>query len=150
MIVPRQNSAYGHARIFFACFSPRKLLMLPGRIWYMADVQKRGQVSRRMLAILRLGFVCADRGGQAMWSRPFGATLHSGSIKQLGGASEDARSYWQGRFAACALLAASLELSVRGTVGALPQTPPEALPLDSARGDPPLDPFRAIELTSLP
>ena len=104
MIVPRQNSAYGHARIFFACFSPRKLLMLPGRIWYMADVQKRGQVSRGMLAILRLGFVCADRGGQAMWARPFGATLHSGSIEQLGGASEDARSYWQGRFAACALV----------------------------------------------
>ena len=76
--------------------------MLPGRIGYMADVQKRGQVSRGMLAILRLGFACADRGGQAMWSRPFGATLHSGSIKQLGGASEDAQSYWQGRFAACA------------------------------------------------
>ena len=82
--------------------------MLPGRIWYMADVQKRGQrkfeTQRGMLAILRLGFVCADRGGQAMWSRPFGATLHSGSIKQLGGASEDARSYWQGRFAACAFV----------------------------------------------
>ena len=78
--------------------------MLPGRIWYMADVQKRGQVSRRMLAILRLGFVCADRGVQAMWSRPFGATLHSGAIKQLGGASEDARSLGAGRFAAATLL----------------------------------------------
>ena len=76
-------------------------------------------------------------GGQAMWSRPFGATLHSGSIKQLGGASEDARSYWQGRFAACALLTCPLGLVGRGTVGALPQTLPEALPLDSARGIPP-------------
>ena len=36
-----------------------------------------------------------------MWSRPFGATQHSWSNEQLGGASEDARSYWQGRFAAC-------------------------------------------------
>ena len=79
---------------------------------------------------------------QAVRSRPFGATQHSWSNEQLGGASEDARSYWQGRFAACALLAASLELSVRGTVGALPQTPPEALPLDSARGNCPLTPFR--------
>ena len=46
-------------------------------------------------------------------------------------------------------LAVSLELVVRKTVGALPQTPPEALPLDSARGNFPLDPFRAIELSSL-
>ena len=48
---------------------------------------KEGAGSRGMLAILRLGFVFADRGGQAMWSRPFGATLRSRSIKQLGGRS---------------------------------------------------------------
>ncbi len=77
--------------------------------------------SRGMLAILRLGFVCADRGGQAMWSRPFGATLHSGSIKQLGGASEDARSYWQGRFAACALLTFPLEWSPAERLGRCPK-----------------------------
>ncbi len=129
--------------------------MLPGRIGYMADVQKRGQVSRGMLAILRLGFACADRGGQAMWSRPFGATLHSGSIKQLGGASEDARSYWQGRFAACALLSTFDKLVARPTVGALPQTPPEALPLDSARGrrkgtKSPLDPFSRLSWSLFP
>ena len=129
--------------------------MLPGRIWYMANVQKRGQVSRRMLAILRLGFVCADRGGQAMWSRPFGATLHSGSIKQLGGASEDARSYWQGRFAACAFVGDVCILVARVRVGALPQTPQGTLSLDPARGrrkgtKSPLDPFRAIELVTLP
>ena len=41
-------------------------------------------------------------------------------------------------------------LVTRGTVGALPQTPPEAPPLDSARGNFPLDPFRAIELASSP
>ena len=54
--------------------------------------------------------------------------------EQLGGASADAQSYWQGRFAACALLTCPLGLVGRGTVGALPQTLPEALPLDSARG----------------
>ena len=35
------------------------------------------------------------------------------------------------------LWASSFELVTRGTVGALPQTPPEALPLDSARGNAP-------------
>ncbi len=35
------------------------------------------------------------------------------------------------------LRASSFELVARGTVGALPQTPPEALPLDSARGNAP-------------
>ena len=54
------------------------------------------------------------------------------------------------------LLSAFGVLVARGTVGALPQTPPEAPPLDSARGrrkgtkSPPLDPFRAIELVTLP
>ena len=53
------------------------------------------------------------------------------------------------------LRASSFELVARGTVGALPQTPPEAPPLDSARGNEtgrsPLPcPFRAIELVSLP
>ena len=48
------------------------------------------------------------------------------------------------------LLSAFGILVARGTVGALPQTLPEALPLDSARGNFPLDPFRAIELVSLP
>ena len=48
------------------------------------------------------------------------------------------------------LLSAFGILVARGTVGALPQTPPEAPPLDSARGNFPLDPFRAIELVTLP
>ena len=68
-------------------------------------------------------------------SRPSGATQHRCWKEQLGGASEEARSYWQGRFAACALCCFfSFGMVARGTVGALPQTPPEAPPLDSARG----------------
>ena len=43
-----------------------------------------------------------------MWSRPFGATMCKQWAEQLGGASEDARSYWQGRFAACAFVAGFL------------------------------------------
>ena len=42
-------------------------------------------------------------GGAGGRSRPFGATMCEWSNVQLGGASEDAQSYWQGRFAACAL-----------------------------------------------
>ena len=34
-------------------------------------------------------------------SRPFGATICKLWAEQLGGASADAQSYWQGRFAAC-------------------------------------------------
>ena len=37
-------------------------------------------------------------------SRPSGATMLSRSKKQLGGAPAGARSYWQGRFAACAFV----------------------------------------------
>ena len=48
------------------------------------------------------------------------------------------------------LLSAFGILVARGTIGALPQTPPEALPLDSARGNFSLDPFRAIELVAFP
>ena len=57
---------------------------------------------RREIPCLRKRPATSER--QAVWSRPFGATQHSWSNEQLGGASEDARSYWQGRFAACALV----------------------------------------------
>ena len=43
-------------------------------------------------------------GGAGGRSRPFGATMCEWSNVQLGGASEDAQSYWQGRFAACAFV----------------------------------------------
>ena len=42
------------------------------------------------------------------------------------------------------LLAASLKLNARGTVGALPQTPQGTLSLDPARGNFPLDPFARL------
>ena len=44
----------------------------------------------------------------AIRSRPFGATICKWSHVQLGGASEDAQSYWQGRFAACTFVDCSL------------------------------------------
>ena len=40
-------------------------------------------------------------GSHAVRSRPAGATMCKWWKEQLGGASEDAQSYWQGRFAAC-------------------------------------------------
>ena len=40
----------------------------------------------------------------AVRSRPSGATQHRWGKSGLGGASADAQSYWQGRFAACALV----------------------------------------------
>ncbi len=49
------------------------------------------------------------------------------------GASADAQSYWQGRFAACAFVGDFLGLVGRGTVGALPQTPAGTLSLHPAR-----------------
>ena len=68
-------------------------------------------------------------------SRPSGATMLNRLKEQVGGASADAQSYWQGRFAACTfVVAVSFELVVRGTVGALPQTPQGTLSLDPARG----------------
>ena len=48
------------------------------------------------------------------------------------------------------LLTCPFGLVGRGTVGALPQTPQGTLSLDPARGNFPLDPFRAIELVTLP
>ena len=48
------------------------------------------------------------------------------------------------------LLSAFGILVARGTVGALPQAPQGTLSLDPARGNFPLDPFRAIELVTLP
>ena len=48
------------------------------------------------------------------------------------------------------LLSAFGILVARGTVGALPQAPQGTLSRDPARGNFPLDPFRAIELVTLP
>ena len=76
-------------------------------------------------------------GGAGGRSRPFGATMCEWSKVQLGGASADARSYWQGRFAACTLVDFFFGVVACGTVGALPQTPQGTLSLDPARGIPP-------------
>ena len=48
-------------------------------------------------------------GSQAAWSRPSGATLHRCWVEQLGGASEDAQSYWQGALPLDPFWAARLE-----------------------------------------
>ena len=76
-------------------------------------------------------------------------------IKQLGGAPAGAQSYWQGRFAACTFVDFSFGMVARETVGALPQTPQGAPPLDPARGrrkgtKSPLDPFWLPGLGALP
>ena len=59
-------------------------------------------------------------------------------------------SYWQGRFAACTFVGCSFGVVTRGTVGALPQTPQGAPPLDPARGNPPLTPPRdSVSLSTM-
>ena len=90
-------------------------------------------------------------GEAAMWSRPFGATQHRWWIERLGGAPAGAQSYWQGRFAACTFVDFSFGMVARETVGALPQTPQGAPPLDPARDrrkgtKSPLDPFFGARL----
>ena len=87
----------------------------------------------------------------AVWSRSCARQYEAGRKSYLGGASADAQSYWQGRFAACAFVDFPFVMVTRGTVGALPQTLPEALSLDPARGrrkgtKSPLDPFLAPQL----
>ena len=77
----------------------------------------------------------------AIRSRPSDATICKEWIKQLGGAPAGAQSYWQGRFAACTFVDFSFGMVARETVGALPQTP---------QGAPPLDPFWLPGLGALP
>ena len=79
--------------------------------------------------------------------------------KQLGGASADAQSYCAGTLRclrpSCHTTLFSWSRFNGVTVGALPQTPPEALPLDSARGrrkgtKSPLDPFARLSWLLFP
>ena len=72
-------------------------------------------------------------GRHAIRSRPSDATICKEWIEQLGGAPAGAQSYWQGRFAACTFVDFSFGMVARETVGALPQTPQGAPPLDPAR-----------------
>ena len=87
-----------------------------------------------------------------MWSRPFGATICGKLDRAAWGVLLREREV-TGRDASlpAPLLAAPLELVARATVGALPQTPQGAPPLDPARDrrkgtKSPLDPFFGARL----
>ena len=62
-------------------------------------------------------------------SRPFGATMCRRLVERLGGASEDARSYWQGRFAACAFVGGFLGIGrPKNSWGVAPNPTRDAVP----------------------
>ena len=84
-----------------------------------------------------------------------GASRNLGGKSSLGARLRTRKVTAQGRFAACdprlPRLTFPFELVRRGTVGALPQTPQGALPLDPAKGSSTLwTPIFAIELASSP
>ena len=76
----------------------------------------------------------------AVRSRPSGATQHRCWKSSLGARLRTRKVTGRDASLPAPLLTVPFELSARKTVGALPQTLPEALPLDSARGNFPLDP----------
>ena len=79
-------------------------------------------------------------------SRPFGATMCKWWIEQLGGASADAQSYWQGRFAACTFVERVWHTGrPRNSWGVAPNPTRELRPL-TPQGALPLDPFFAPRL----
>ena len=62
-------------------------------------------------------------------SRPFGATMCRRLVARLGGASADARSYWQGRFAACAFVGGFLGIGrPKSSWGVAPNPTRDAVP----------------------
>ena len=82
----------------------------------------------------------------AVRSRSCARQYEAGQKEQLGGASADAQSYWQGRFAACALVGdflwsgrprKSWGVAPNPTRELRPLTPQGGFPLDPARGIPP-------------
>ena len=90
-------------------------------------------------------------GSQAIWSRPFGATLHRCWVEQLGGAPAGAQSYWQGRFAACAFVERVGHTGrPRNSWGVAPNPSRDAVPApckgQTKRDEVPLDPFWAARL----
>ena len=83
-------------------------------------------------------------GSHAAWSRPFGATLHRCWVEQLGGASEDAQSYWQGRFAACTFVERVWHTGrPRNSWGVAPN-PTRGAASGLRKGQLPLDPFSRL------
>ena len=88
-------------------------------------------------------------GRAAIRSRPFGATMCEWSKEQLGGASADAQSYWQGRFAACAFVGFSLGVGLtRNSWGVAPNPTRELRPL-TPQGGSPLDPSARLSWSLL-
>ena len=84
--------------------------------------------------------------GRAHLARQYAASW----IKQLGGAPAGARSYWQGRFAACAFVGGFLGIGrPRNSWGVAPNPTRELRPL-TPQGGLPLDPFLCLGLSSLP
>ena len=82
----------------------------------------------------------------ATWSRPFGATQHRCWKEQLGGASADAQSYWQGRFAACTFVERVWHTGRPwNSWGVAPNPTRDAVPRP-CKGQLPLDPFLAPRL----
>ena len=65
---------------------------------------------------------------------PVGRHIARGGESGVGGGLRPPVVTGRGASLPARLLTVPFELVGRGTVGALPQTPPEALPLDSARG----------------
>ena len=83
-------------------------------------------------------------------SRPFGATICKLWAEQLGGASADAQSYWQGRFAACTFVGGFLGIGqTRNSWGVAPNPTRELRPL-TPQGTLSLDPFLPPGLSALP
>ncbi len=78
-------------------------------------------------------------------SRPFGATMCKWWIEQLGGASADAQSYWQGRFAACTFVERVWHTGRPEQLGRCPKPHKGRCPL-TLQGALPLDPFFAPRL----
>ena len=79
-------------------------------------------------------------------SRPSGATQHRCWNERLGGASEEAQSYWQGRFAACAFCWTRLAYwSPAERLGRCPK-PHQRRCLWTPQGALPLDPFFVARL----
>ena len=82
----------------------------------------------------------------AVRSRSCARQYEAGQKEQLGGASADAQSYWQGRFAACAFVERVWHTGrPRNSWGVAPNPTRELRPL-TPQGGFPLDPFWAARL----
>ena len=81
----------------------------------------------------------------AIRSRPSGATQHRCWVEQLGGAPAGARSYWQGRFAACAFVERVWHTGrPRNSWGVAPNPTRELRPLTPQGEIFPLTPFARL------